>query len=94
MQAVPKIKIKGAAEIDVSADQQVQVEALADFSSCTMNAQISFVWTQAATDAHTLPTDTSAWTSKGAMLIVKAGKMSAGQTYSFLVEGYFPDRSL
>jgi hypothetical protein len=87
-QAVPKIMIKGATDIDISPDQQVQVEALADFSSCTAQDQISFSWTQDASNLYILPTDDSAWTAKGAMLIVRAGMMVSGRVYSFTVEGY------
>jgi hypothetical protein len=87
-QAVPKILIKGSSNIDASPDTQVQVEALADFSSCTQQAQLEFLWSQDASNEEIFPVDDTSWTAKGAMLIVKAGAMTSGRVYSFTVEGY------
>jgi hypothetical protein len=90
---VPKIKILGEAYQKRLPNEQVKIDAYADFSACAKaladSFQIIFEWTQSPDDEHQLTTGSDGQTvSAGRLLIIKADSMQASKTYTFNVVGY------
>lgn len=81
--SLPKIALVGTPAVITAPNEQVLLQAKADFAACEEAEQLEFVWTQVSTDTHQVN-----FVANGRLLIIEAGSLYSGGLYHFKVEGF------
>ena len=84
--SLPALAIDGPSNVEVDAEEELMVSAVADFSACASAQTLLFSWSQAHDGAPAVE-----FQSRGRLLIIPPGTMRAGKVYRFQVSGFPKD---